>query len=136
MGPLPLEASRSVTGVAASERTQTYVRSEGVEEVGIALAAHDLVESAPHMTLSSHDVSPAKSLQQQVAKLDDEVHTSALEQTPSALEEGVCTLMVAISLLMGVGAINISAWLWDVINSSIAELRKWSSRTTQNTEKS
>ena len=53
---------------------------------------------------------------------------SVPDMFPDAHGERVCTLAVAIALLMGMVATSLSAWLWKTVDRSMAELGKWSTR--------
>ena len=61
LGPQSLESSFSAIGVAASERSQAFVRTERFGEMGIDAATHDnLVESAPQILGCGHRACPVK----------------------------------------------------------------------------
>ena len=137
LGPHPLVATRSATAMAASERIPGVGEKGGLVDAGTAAATPkfglrqaNLVVSEAQASGRGQDPLPATSLQGQAFEPDDrepDQLPSVPDAFPNARGGRVCTLMVAAALLMAV-AINISAWLWNAINCSKAELEKWSAQ--------
>ena len=137
LGPHTLVATRSATAMAASECAPDVGENGGLVESGtcsstpnFVLRQADLVVLESQVSGRGQDPLLAMRLQGEATwpdgKKPDQL-PSVPDMFPDAHGGRVCTLAVAIALLMGMVAISLSAWLWDRF-CSMAELGRWSIR--------